>query len=100
MKRKRVTVYRLFVGLLTKEGQRIDPGAVEYSIRSRIRGGTIYKTLGFWEGRSENSLVLEIVSDGTQKKAREILDLAETLKRIFSQETVWIEYRKGFLHEA
>ncbi len=61
---------------------------IERIVNKYFQGFTLVKTTGFWRLQKENSLIIEIVTDDTDKL---INDLASEIKTANKQEAVLIQ---------
>jgi hypothetical protein len=53
-------------------------------ITKQFEGFTAYKGLGYWQGKPENTLIIEIETDDKNK----VLTLAKTLKNELEQQAI------------
>lgn len=51
-------------------------------------GFTLFDTIGFWKGKKEKSICIEII--GTFQDYKQVKFLANTIKRINSQQSVYV----------
>ena len=55
-------------------------------------GFTLYETVGFWKGKKEKSICIEII--GKAKDYRQVKFLANKIKHINNQESVYVTQEK------
>ena len=90
---KHSTIYRVYVGLTTQDGVEIsadDAGTAVLAALSDagIKGATILKGLGVWEGAVEECFVVEVVASPPASISGEIRSVAVRLKRDLNQAAV------------
>ncbi len=56
--------------------------------RHGIDGATIYETTGLWQGKSEASIVIEIIGHDSQDVRARVFALKDDIKRENNQESV------------
>lgn len=77
--------YRLYVGANNKTG------SVEYKkaravVSSFVDGFTAYKSVGYWQGKPENSYIIELAN----VKSGVVTSISKELKRVLKQQAVGI----------
>jgi len=76
-------LYRLYVGSNNKTKKLEESKAVKITSK-QFEGFTAYKGLGYWQGKKERCLMIEIES----KNKKEVIGLAKTLAKKLRQEAV------------
>jgi hypothetical protein len=75
--------YRYYIGSNNRTGRLEEKRALSL-ITKQFEGFTAYKGLGYWQGKPENTLIIEIETDDKNK----VLTLAKTLKNELEQQAI------------
>ena len=76
-------------------GERVDAVNVAQAtevVAARLSGFTRTEGLGFWHGKPENSLAFSAIVLATAAERENVLAIARTLRTMFSQEAVLVEF--------
>jgi len=73
-------LYRLYIGTNNKTGKLEDKKAIQLTSR-RFNGFTTFKGLGYWQGKPEKSLIIEIETKKEQSVKVLAIELAKKLKQ-------------------
>lgn len=81
-------ITRFYVGLSDKkmENQVVHPDEVIEKSKQEFEGFTIYESKGGWKGKTENSMVVEVVGLSDEKVERVKKEMAEE----FNQDSVMV----------
>ncbi len=85
---------RYYCGLVSKDGERVNPGVYRKIMDEYYRNYTEYQTMGVWEGHREDCIIFEVITSVsgdevlTEKLRKEgnqscILVTDETVNTIF-----------------
>lgn len=77
-------LYRLFT-------EDINRDVIETLAKSVFDAFTIFNGKGYWGGRAENSLILEVVGQDTPELATKFRGLARRIKEVNNQQAVLIQ---------
>jgi len=73
-------LYKLYIGANNETGETEIKKAVKI-ISEYYEGFTIIKTSGYWQGKAENSFIVEINTDNTKAIGLLVIGLKEELKQ-------------------
>lgn len=79
-------LFQLYVGSDNETGQ-IDRAAIERAAGQKFPGFTLIDALGYWQGKSEKSLIVQI--ETLDRKA--VIALALELKKDLRQEAIGLQ---------
>ncbi len=88
---EQAVVYRIYTE------NKINMRDVERFIRKYFDGFTVFFTNGHWKGTKEDSIVIEIIADYTDKHS--VLSLAGDIKVLNEQETVLVTTATVLINE-
>jgi D-alanine-D-alanine ligase-like ATP-grasp enzyme len=78
-------IYKLYVGSNNKTKKLESTKAINITSK-RFQGFTTYQAKGYWQGKAEKTLIIEIES----KQKKEVLALAKELTKKLKQDAVGI----------
>ncbi len=91
---------KLYLGLGRKKGSDITMKHIvaflQICVTPRFSGFTVYDTVGYWEGKPDNSIVLEILHDQGALERNHIQNIARTYCYMFDQDSVLKVEREVF----
>jgi hypothetical protein len=76
-------VFRIYIEDVTEQAE-----AVEMLVNSRLNCFTVYRAVGCWQGKQEQSLIIEVISDIAMYFT--VKALARELKTLLRQEAVLV----------
>jgi Protein of unknown function (DUF3574) len=80
-------LYRLYLGLDSKSGPVSDQSLETFlrvNVLSRIAGFTVFRALGYWESKAENSAIVEVLGDDSARA--QLGDIAREYCSLFDQD--------------
>jgi len=77
--------YRYYIGSNNKTGRLEDKKAIK-AISDQFEGFTAFKGLGYWQGKSEKTLIVEIETENKNK----VLLLAKRLAKTLNQQAIGV----------
>ena len=78
-------IYRLFVGSNNKT-HKVEYVKADKIVASKVAGFTTYKSKGYWQGKAENSYIIELAN----VKNKDVLTIAELLRIGLKQQAVGV----------
>lgn len=79
-------MYKLYVGSNNKT-HKLEVGKIVGTVAKYYEGFTYYKSTGYWKGKREKSLIVEI----SGAKQNEVKKLSKVLCKVLKQEAVAIQ---------
>jgi len=73
-------LYKMFIGANNKT-KRVETKKAIAFISKSFQGLTAYNSLGYWKGKAEKSLIIEIETTETKKLLKVVKDLTKVLKQ-------------------
>jgi hypothetical protein len=61
---------------------------LEKEVSRSFKGFTIYETTGYWEGKQEDGIVIELLVENTIENANDIKALCQDIKLFNEQESI------------
>ena len=90
-------IYSLYIGKNDKESgkqeltdQYFNDCIVEVLAENDIDGFTMLEAIGYWKGKQEKTLVIEIVLNDCKTSEKAINNTVNTLKTYFNQESIMV----------
>ncbi len=64
----------------------------------QFAGATVYLTRGLWQGKAEDSAVIEVI--GTQSDLGAVLRLAQNIRQAYAQDAVYVTLQSVECYEV
>jgi hypothetical protein len=80
-------MYKLYIGSNNVTGK-VDKKTIEEVLNKRFDGYTIVNSIGYWEGKKEKSIIVEI-GNTTEK---EVVGVVKKLKKMLKQYAIGVQF--------